>query len=439
MAKADIMSDWKGEPPEAAHRAVAGFGLSRRAALGAGAAAGLGLMASAAQAQSQATVKAGMADASATNPGPESPLLKTMEPSSDVPPVSDHGFVKQFWSSMTLAHRRIQQGGWARQVNVVDFPVAKDLAGVNMRLEAGGIREAHWHASDEWSLMLDGAARITALDDDGNPFVKDVKAGDLWYFPQGLPHSIQGLGPNGCEFLLVFDDGNFSEDDTTLISDWLIHTPRDLVAKNFGVPAAALASFDAIPPNGKYIFPAPVPPALAQDVAAATRFHPASNTDFSFAMLEMKPTQENASGSVRIVDSRNFPASRNIAAAYVVIKPGATRELHWHQNADEWQFWTSGKGRMTLFANKSDARTIDFNPSDIGYAPATLPHYIENTGTEDLVYLEMFKAPMYRDVSLNNWIAALPPELVKQHLGLSDETLAAIPKNNLGLVPPGKG
>ena len=424
---------------DAPRHEVAGFTLSRRAALGAGAAAGLGLMASAAQAQSAATVKAGMADGSATNPGPESGLMKTMEPSSDVPPLSDHGFVKQFWSSMTLAHRRIQQGGWARQVNVVDFPISKEMAGVNMRLEAGGIRELHWHAADEWALMLDGAARITALDDDGHPFVKDVKAGDLWYFPQGLPHSIQGLGPNGCEFLLVFDDGSFSEDDTTLITDWLVHTPRDVVAKNFGVSAQALAPFDALPPSGKWIFQAPVPPALSQDVSASTRSHPASKTDFSFAMLDMKPTKENASGSVRIVDSGNFTASRHIAAAYVVIKPGAMRSLHWHQNADEWQFWISGKGRMTLFANESAARTIDFNPSDIGYAPSTLPHYIENTGTEDLVYLEMFKAPAYKDVSLNNWIAALPPELVKQHLGLDDATLAAIPKDNLAILPPGQG
>ncbi len=424
--------------PDALNRNVAAFALSRRAALGAGAAAGLGLMASAAQAQSTATVKAGMVDGSGSNPGPESSMLKAIEPSSDLPPVTDHGFVKQFWSSMTLAHRRIQEGGWARQVNAVDFPISKDLAGVNMRLEAGGIRELHWHAADEWAIMLTGTARITAIDDDGSPFVKDVKAGDLWYFPQGLPHSIQGLGPNGCEFLLVFDSGDFSEDNTTLITDWLIHTPRDVLAKNFGVTVDALAPLDRLPPSGKWIFSAPVPPSLSEDVSAATRSHPASKTDFSFAMLDMAPTKENASGSVRIVDSRNFTASRNIAAAYVVIKPGGMRALHWHQNADEWQFWISGRGRMTLFANESDARTIDFSPSDIGYAPATLPHYIENTGTDDLIYLEMFKASTYKDVSLNNWIAALPPELVKQLLGLSDETMAAIPKDNFGLVPHGK-
>ena len=433
------MSDAPDETPRAPRRDPAGFAPSRRGLLGAGV-AGFGLVASgAAQAQSRATTIAGMTDGSAADPGPENMTLKGMLPDSGMPPASDHGSVKQFWSSMSLAHRRIQAGGWARQVNVVDFPIAKDLAGVNMRLEAGGIRELHWHAADEWAIMLTGGARITALDYDGNPFVKDVKAGDLWYFPQGLPHSIQGLGPDGCEFLLVFDDGTFSEDDTTLISDWLIHTPRAVVAKNFGVGEAALKPFDAIPPNGRYIFPAPVPPALSQDAAAMTRYHPMSKLDFSFGLTDMAPTKQDANGSIRVVDSRNFTLSRNVAAAYVVVKPGAMRSLHWHQNADEWQFWISGKGRMTLFANHSDARTIDFNPSDVGYAPATLPHYIENTGAEDLVYLEMFKAPVYQDVSLNNWIAALPPELVQQHLGLSDETLAAIPKDNLGVVPPGKG
>ncbi len=415
--------------------------VSRRALMGAGAAAGLSAMAGTAQAQSLKTVKAGEAGeagVSASNPGPENTLLQSLDRSADLPPPTDHGTVKQFWQSFSQAHRRVQEGGWARQVNVVDFPISKDIAGVNMRLEAGGIRELHWHADDEWSIMLTSTARITALDYDGNPFVKDVKAGDLWYFPQGLPHSIQGLGPEGCEFLLVFDNGTFSEDDTTLLSDWLIHTPRDVVAKNFGVQQSALKPFDAIPPSGRYIFPAPVPPALAQDAAAMTRFHPASTIEFSFDLFAMRPTKADASGSIRVVDSRNFTISKNIAMAYVVVKPGAMRELHWHPNADEWQYYFSGKARMTVFANHSDARTIDFNPSDVGYIPATLGHYIENVGSEDLVFLEMFKAPVYQDVSLNTWIAGLPPELVKQHLGLSDETLAAIPKDNVAVLPPDK-
>ena len=71
----------------------------------------------------------------------------------------------------------------------------------------------------------------------GRNFVDDVGVGDLWYFPAGLPHSIQGLNPDGCEFLLVFDNGGFDEDDTFLLSDWFKHVPKEVLAKNFGVSA----------------------------------------------------------------------------------------------------------------------------------------------------------------------------------------------------------
>jgi oxalate decarboxylase len=108
-----------------------------------------------------------------------------------------------------------------------------------MRLTAGGIRELHWHTAGEWALMLYGSARITCLDQYGKPFVDDVKQGDLWFFPTGYPHSIQGLGPDGCEFLLVFDDGAFSEYDTVLLADWLAKTPLSVLSKNLGVSKQA--------------------------------------------------------------------------------------------------------------------------------------------------------------------------------------------------------
>ena len=159
----------------------------------------------------------------------------------------------------------VSDGGWSRQLNVGDFPISTEIAGVNMRLTAGGIRELHWHKADEWALMLYGNARLTALNFDGTAYVNDVAAVDLWYFPTGIPHSIQGLGPDGSEFLLVFDDGNFSEDDTTLISDWTIHTPREVLAKNWNVPGNELRPLKSIQPSGRYIFQAPVPGPLQQD------------------------------------------------------------------------------------------------------------------------------------------------------------------------------
>lgn len=125
------------------------------------------------------------------------------------PPVTDRGTLPNLKWSFTDSHMRIQDGGWARQTTVRELPASVELAGVNMRLEEGAIRELHWHREAEWAYMLEGSARITVLDLEGGAYEADIEKGDLWYFPTGRPHSIQGVGKGGCEFMLVFDDGNF--------------------------------------------------------------------------------------------------------------------------------------------------------------------------------------------------------------------------------------
>lgn len=90
-----------------------------------------------------------------------------------------------------------------------------------MRLDSGVIRELHWHKEAEWAYVLEGSVRVTALDYEGGNFIDDLNKGDLWYFPSGVPHSLQGLGENGTEFLLIFDDGSFSEESTFILTDWL--------------------------------------------------------------------------------------------------------------------------------------------------------------------------------------------------------------------------
>ncbi len=148
-------------------------------------------------------------DKSVTDTGPENKPVRDVSPNAFLPPDTDHGEVQTFWSSFSSAHRRIQEGGWSRQVTVEDFPISKDIAGVNMRLTAGGIRELHWHNAAEWALMLTGRARITAIDNDGRSFVKDVGVNDLWFFPTGTPHSIQGLAPMAVSFSWCSTMGSF--------------------------------------------------------------------------------------------------------------------------------------------------------------------------------------------------------------------------------------
>ncbi|MGC1684160.1 MAG: cupin domain-containing protein [Candidatus Acidiferrales bacterium] len=112
-----------------------------------------------------------------------------------------------------------------------------------------------------------------------------------------------------------------------------------------------------------------LPPALEQDGKAASGSIGRTSEAFNFEMHKMAPTYQLPHGEVRVVDLRNFPVSKTIAAAHVIVKPGGLRELHWHENADEWQYYVVGKGRMTVFFNAAKARTADFNAGDVGYVP----------------------------------------------------------------------
>ncbi|WP_445928567.1 cupin domain-containing protein [Methylocystis sp. IM4] len=329
--------------------------------------------------------------------GPRNDALEAQNPDLLRSPSTDAGTVPNLKFSFSAAHNRVTKGGWAREITERELPIATTIAGVNMALNPAGIRELHWHKQAEWGFMLAGSARITAVDPQGRNFVDDVNVGDLWNFPPGIPHSIQGLA-EGCEFLLAFDDGNFSENETFLISDWFAHTPRGVLAKNFGVPENAFANIPIDIARARWIFQGKIPGPLTSDKVAS----PAGPAPLQYSYrLQAQAPLKTAGGQVRIVDSRNFPAASTIAAALVELDPGGMRELHWHPNADEWQYYIGGRGRMTVFASSGKARTFDYRAGDVGYVPFAMGHYVENLGDEPLRFLEIFRSSYFADVSLN--------------------------------------
>jgi oxalate decarboxylase len=398
------------------------------AALAATAVAGV----TALHAQERAGTASAEHDHSSSDPGQENKPLLDENPDSNMPPSTDHGDMVPLWYSFDLVKKRVEEGGWTHEVTERELPSSKDIAGVNKRLTAGSYRELHWHTADEWAYVLYGRARVTVMSPDGAMFIGDVEEGDLWIFPAGHPHSIQGLDPDGTEFLLVFNQGDFSEDGTMLLSEWMAHTPPEVLMKNFGLDREALAK---LPTEALYIFPSEVPAnSVAQDKAEIGGRSAVSPFQYTFKLKSMSPTKSTKGGEVRIVDSSNFPVSKHIAAALVTIKPGGIRELHWHPHASEWQFWIAGKGRMTVFFPVDNARTVDFHANDVGYVPSNAGHYIENTGDTDVVFLEMFASDTFRDVSLNQWLRRLPAQMVQAHLGFDKTALAKIPAEKLEVI-----
>jgi oxalate decarboxylase len=217
-----------------------------------------------------------------------------------------------------------------------------------------------------------------------------------------------------------------------LVTDWLAHTPPEILAENFGVPVDALLK---IPIHNLWIFQGKLPGDLAADQAAVKGLNGSPPHPFTFSLGSAAPTRQTKGGEVRIADSNNFTASTTIAAALVTLRPGGLREMHWHPNADEWQYWVKGKGRMTVFNTGPEAVTLDFNPGDIGYVKRSNGHYIKNVGDTDLVFLEVFRSSYYADVSLSDWLTHTPPALVAQHLNLDEGTIAKWPHNRPEVMP----
>src|SRR5580658_4884222 len=271
---------------------------SRRSFLGAGSAA-LAVAAFAgmtAGAQQREDTRKAESDHSTSNPGPENNVLFHENPNTNTPPPTDHGDIGPIWYSFDLARKRVEEGGWTHQVTQRELPSSTDIAGVNMRLTSGSFRELRWHTADEWAFMEYGNARVTVLNPDGTMFIDDVGEGDLWFFPAGYPHSIQGLGPDGCQFLLVFNEGLFSEDNTFLISEFVAHVPPEVLQKNSRLTPSDIAK---LPKEQLYIFPSTLPGSLAADRAAIGGSPVQAPQQYTFKMGSMKPSVNTSGGEVR--------------------------------------------------------------------------------------------------------------------------------------------
>lgn len=328
-----------------------------------------------------------------------------------------------FRYALGAAPSKTYEGGSAKEATALNFPVSEKLAGVYMELAAGGLRELHWHANAaEWAYMIGGRARVTTIDPQGKSEIVDFDAGDVWYFPRGHGHSIQGLGPSGCVFILIFDNGYFSEFGTFSITDWIGHVPADVLARNFALPASTFANF---PKQEVYIAKGPVPPALPSNPAPGSLNAPALTHRYRF--LAQKP-QVFPGGTMRLVSENEFPISTTMTGGLLRIKPGGMRELHWHPNADEWQYYLRGRARMTVFGSGGRARTEEYSAGDVGYVPQGFGHYIENIGTDDLELVLAFNSGVYQSISATAWFASNPGLLLSTNFGVPADIFARFPK-----------
>ena len=324
-------------------------------------------------------------------------------------------------------------GGSAKEVAIAEFPLSKSIAGVSMRLNPGGFRELHWHAiAAEWAYVLEGQLRTTVIAPDGTTETDDFQVGDVWYFPKGHGHALQNIGNTPCHFLLGFDNGHFSEFGTFSITDWLGHTNPEILSRELNLPAAAFAD---IPKREVYIGTGQFPPKEIPDNLDTTK--PISQSSHKFRMETMSPTHEFPGGFIKVVSSKEFPIQNTLTAARMDILPGAIREMHWHPNADEWQFVMNGQGRVTIFGSHGRVKTMPYGPGMVSFIKQGYGHFVENTGNETLRLLILFNAPTYEEIMLTSWLGANPAQLVADHFGLDLRQVDKFPRQEAGILAKG--
>ncbi len=315
---------------------------------------------------------------------------------------------------------------FGKEATVEQLPISKGIAGVSMKLEPGAMRELHWHATAaEWALVLKGNVRTTVIQPNGDSETNDFEPGDVWFFPRGHGHMLECLGDEPAHFILIFDNGYFSEFGTFSISDWIGHVPPSLLSKNFGMPAS---TFDSFPKSEVYFARGSRPPAN-QSVPLQGVHVP--ELTHKFRLLAQPPHREFEGGREWRVDSSKFPISTTVTGVVLELEPGAIRELHWHPNADEWQYLIHGDIRVTMFGSHGRYREETLHSGDVGYIPQGYGHSIENVGTSTCRILIGFNSGTYQAIDLSQWIASNPVDVLATNFSRPESLFEKFPKKDV--------
>ncbi len=325
---------------------------------------------------------------------------------------------------------KVVGGSSGKEATVLQLPISKGIAGVSMRLEPGAMRELHWHATAaEWAFVIDGRVRTSVIDPSGAAETNDFDPGDVWYFPRGHGHMLECLGDSPAHFVLIFDNGYFSEFGTFSISDWIGHTAKPLLAKNFGLPETA---FDGFPKDEVYFARGSKPPEKPSTPLQGWKLPPLTHR---YQLLAQPPHRTFDGGREWRVDSSRFPISTTITGVILDLDPGAIRELHWHPTADEWNYLITGTASVTLFGSHGRYRVETLETGDVGYIPQGYGHSIENVGTTPLRMLIGFNTGVYQTIDLSQWIAGNPADVLARNFGKPASLFEQFPRRDVFLAP----
>jgi oxalate decarboxylase len=318
-----------------------------------------------------------------------------------------------FTASLDRSPIKATSGGWARDITTRSLPLATGIAGAHLFLNAGGLREMHWHTSAEWAYILAGRCQVAVLDPHNELEVINYGPGDLWYFPEGHGHAIQALGNEPCHAILAFNDGLYGEHGTFGLTDLVSRLEPSLLAQHIGAPAARFGQF---PAGETYIAQGAIIPV---DAPSAQAVHPLPpGKSHRFEMLRQRPVAASAAGQLYVTSAAEFPVSSAMTGMLLQLAPNATQSVHWHPNANEWHYVAEGHTRVSLFGPDKRLAVAELGPGDCAYIPRACAHIIQNIGDKPCEIVGVLDSGEYQSASLFDWVRKVPSHFVAANFGV---------------------
>jgi oxalate decarboxylase len=169
----------------------------------------------------------------------------------------------------------------------------------------------------------------------------------------------------------------------------------------------------------------------AIDVTKGTPTLPKTSVLYRYPLASAKPQVTVPGGTVTELTEDNFPIFKGNAAGvfFLVLKPGALREPHWHPNAWEMDVCIEGKGELGVVTPDGEESISTLSPGDIGFIPQGWAHYIRNAGSGEMKFVVVFNNSLPNDIGLSTMFGGMPTNTFSQTLGVPAPTLDAARKS----------
>ena len=349
-------------------------------------------------------------------------------------PVTSGKELPTFKFELEKSEGRVMGGSYGKEATVEQLPISKGIAGVSMRMEPGVMRELHWHATAaEWAFVTEGRVRTTVIDPQGCCETNDFGPGDVWYFPRGHGHVIETLGDKPCHFILVFDNGYFSEFGTFSITDWLGHAPKELLAKNFGVPAS---TFDSFPKNEVYFAKGKIPPAGRRSAAAGledTAAHAQVQPAFPEALRSLQRWAGVAGGWLAISyfhDHDRRGAGDGAGRASRIALASQCRRVAIHSERRIQR-------DPVRLARDAGAKS-SFSQGMLATSRKALVTPLKMSASDKARILIVFNNGHYQTIDLSQWIAGNPTDILATNFAQDASVFEKFPRKDVFLDQVGR-